>query len=87
MSQNGTPPGFLIAAYILLAWTIIWKGLALWKAAKLSQRNWFIAFLVLNPPIFTTLGILEIIYLFRFAKKRMTFSEIKNGFKSIFYSK
>ncbi len=87
MNQNDVPPGFLIAAYALLVWTLIWKGIALWKSAKYAQRNWFITILILNPPIFTTLGILEIIYLFRFAKKRTTFSEIKNGFKNIFYSK
>jgi methionyl-tRNA synthetase len=52
--------------FALLAWSIAWKGLALWNAAKHSQRNWFIVILVIN-----TVGILEIIYLFRFATKRM----------------
>jgi len=40
-------------------WSLIWKGFALWKAARLSQRNWFIALLILN-----TAGILDIIYLY-----------------------
>jgi hypothetical protein len=46
---------------ILLAviWTLFWKGLALWRAAGLRQKYWFIAILLIN-----TLGILEIIYLF-----------------------
>jgi len=44
----------------------------MWTAAKHGQRNWFIAILILN-----TLGILEIIYLFRFAKKRMTFQDLQ----------
>jgi hypothetical protein len=55
----------------ILAWSIVWKGLALWGAAKNSQRNWFIVILVIN-----TLGILEILFLFKFAKKRMILSDL-----------
>lgn len=40
-------------------WSAIWKGLALWKAARKEQKYWFIALLVIN-----TVGLLEIIYLF-----------------------
>ncbi len=58
--------------FILYIWSILWKGLALWKAAGLKQRNWFVGILVLN-----TVGILEIVYLFYFAKKRMTLGELK----------
>lgn len=71
-----------ILLYALSLWSIIWKGLALWRAAKYSQRNWFIVLLVLN-----TVGILDIIFLFRFAKKRMTFGEIKEWFGNTFSSK
>ena len=60
-----------LAQYVLLVWSIAWKGLALWKASKNDQKNWFIAILVIN-----TLGILEIIYLFRFAKKKMTLGDL-----------
>ena len=55
-------PQFL---FLIIAWVLPWKGVALWKAAKNSQRNWFIALLVLN-----TLAILEIIYIFYFSKPR-----------------
>lgn len=58
----------------LMAWVIAWKGLALWNAAKNSQRNWFMAILALNG---ITVGILEIIYLFRFAKKKMTLDDLQ----------
>ncbi len=51
---------------ILFVWSLIWKGFALWRAARLSQQNWFIAILVLN-----TAGILEIVYLFWFARERV----------------
>jgi len=59
---------FLLATPVLLlilAWTLPWKGIALWKAAKNSHKVWFIALLVVN-----TLAILEIIYIFYFAKKK-----------------
>lgn len=42
----------------LIVWELVWKGIALWKSARNSQSNWFVALLVLN-----TAGILPIIYL------------------------
>jgi methionyl-tRNA synthetase len=58
--------------FILYIWSILWKGLALWRSANLKQRNWFVAILILN-----TVGILEIVYLFFFAKKKLKLSELK----------
>jgi len=49
----------------LFAWVIVWKGMALWKAAHKEQKWWFIAFLVVN-----TLGILEILYVYVFSLDR-----------------
>ncbi len=49
----------------LMLWTIPWKGVALWKAAKNGHTGWFVAILLLN-----TLAILEIIYILGFSKKR-----------------
>jgi hypothetical protein len=60
--------------FVLYLWSLLWKGLALWKAAKLGQRNWFVGILILN-----TAGILEIVYLFVFAKKKMTLGELKSS--------
>ena len=54
--------GILLA--LLVIWSIIWKGLALWKSAREGKQVWFIVFLILN-----TLGILEILYLYIFSKK------------------
>lgn len=48
----------------LAAWSLFWKGLALWRAARLNQPGWFVGLLVIN-----TLGILEIIYLLVITKK------------------
>jgi len=50
---------------LLTIWALIWKGIALWKSAQNNQRNWFIALLIIN-----TFGILEIIYIFYFAKRK-----------------
>lgn len=45
---------------LLTAWSLVWKGLALWRAGAVRHdKRWFIALLILN-----TAGILEIIYLF-----------------------
>ncbi|MDO5561916.1 MAG: DUF5652 family protein [bacterium] len=46
----------VIAVYV---WTIVWKGLALWRASQLKQKIWFVIFML--P--FNTAGILEIVYL------------------------
>ena len=48
----------------LLIWSLIWKGLALWRAAQDKQKVWFIAILIVN-----LFGILEIVYLLFFQKK------------------
>ena len=49
---------------ILMLWVLPWKGYALWSAARLSHKWWFIILLVVN-----TLAILDIIYIFFIAKK------------------
>jgi hypothetical protein len=69
--------------YVIILWSLFWKGLALWRAAQSKQRNWFVVILVLNS---VTLGLLEIVYLFRFAKKRLTIDEMKS-WKNIFQRK
>jgi len=48
----------------LLFWSLIWKGIALWKAARNHHLYWYLALLILN-----TAGILEIIYLAFFQNK------------------
>lgn len=52
-------PLFGAALVVLVLWSLVWKGLALWSAAKRGDKIWFIVFLLVN-----TAGILEIIYLF-----------------------
>jgi len=54
-----------LLALVILVWILIWKGLALWRAAQKKSKWWFIAILVFN-----TVGILEILYLFVFSKPK-----------------
>jgi len=51
--------------YLVVLWTLPWKGVALWKASRNNQKGWFIVLLILN-----TLAILEILYIFLFSKKK-----------------
>lgn len=53
--------------WLIVLWTLPWKGVALWRSSRNKQMGWFIALLVLN-----TIAILEIIYIFYFSKKKET---------------
>jgi len=75
--ELGQYPILKILIPVLLLWSLLWKGLALWNASKNNQKNWFIAILVLN-----TLGILEITYLFYFAKNKLKLNELLTKVKS-----
>lgn len=44
---------------LIVLWSLPWKGVALWYAAKRGHLLWFIVILLLN-----TAAILEIVYLF-----------------------
>lgn len=60
--------------FLLLIWSLVWKGFALWRAARNESRNWFIVLLVVN-----TVGVLEILYLFVFSKKQKILPENQGG--------
>ena len=64
---NGVPIWLLI---LVTLWSIPWKGIALWKAAQLSHKRWFILLLIVN-----TFGILDIIYI-RFVARKYTVETI-----------
>ena len=52
--------------YLLaILWTLPWKGVALWKAARNYQKMWFVAMLIIQ-----TLGVLEILYILFFQKDK-----------------
>ncbi|MCL5018453.1 MAG: DUF5652 family protein [Candidatus Pacearchaeota archaeon] len=57
---------WMIVGFILISiWSLIWKGIALWKAAKRDATPWFVILLMFN-----TVGILEILYIFLFSKMK-----------------
>ena len=59
------PSWMSIVIPLIIVWSLPWKGVALWKAARNRQLVWFIVLFVVN-----TLAILEIIYIFAFSKKK-----------------
>lgn len=61
ISIPGVNPWIMLA---IVLWSIPWKGVALWKAARLSNKKWFIVLLVVN-----TLAILDIIFIYFVARK------------------
>ncbi|MEK6917554.1 MAG: DUF5652 family protein [Nanoarchaeota archaeon] len=69
-----TLASFLSSPWIIpiLAWSIAWKGIALWKAGRHNQLPWFIVLLIVN-----TLGILEIIYIYFLQPKNEKYVELK----------
>ena len=65
--SNWGPFGAGFSLFII--WSLVWKGLALWRSAKEDNRYWFIAFLVVH-----TGGLLELAYLFFFADNTLSLS-------------
>jgi hypothetical protein len=66
MDQLSSMPNWMTLLVLLsMAWTIPWKGVALWKSARNKHLAWFIVMLIVN-----TLAILEIIYIFGFSKSK-----------------
>lgn len=63
-----------IGLVLIVLWVLFWKGYAVWTAARMGHKRWFIALIVLN-----TFSILDIYYLFKVANKKM--SDIKAIFK------
>lgn len=54
---------FSILLLVITVWSLAWKALGLYHAARNKQRLWFIAILLFN-----TVGVLEIVYLAWFRK-------------------
>jgi len=67
--QNGDLGRWILIMVILfpllMVWSLVWKGWALWKSARNGSKGWFVALLIIN-----TLGILEILYIFVIGKTK-----------------
>ena len=50
---------------LAVIWSLPWKGVALWFAARNKQKIWFICILLIN-----SLAVLEVTYLLFFQKDR-----------------
>ena len=61
------PLGIFILPLIalVLIWSLVIKGVALWRSARNGHKVWFIVLLVVNG-----FGVLELIYLIWFAKDK-----------------
>ena len=67
---------FSLFVVLVGVWSTVWKGIALWKAARNSQIAWFVVLVILN-----TAGILEIIYILFLQKKKQLVVNKKSGKK------
>ena len=56
---------FPLLIVLISLWSLLWKGMALWRAGRRGDKVWFVLLLVVN-----TMGILEILYLFVFSKEK-----------------
>jgi hypothetical protein len=51
---------------VIVLWSLLWQAAGMWHSARRGEWIWFVIFLLVH-----TLGILEIIYLFIFAKMKL----------------
>ncbi len=57
---------FWVIIIVVMLWELMLKGVALWKCGKNNHLTWFIFILIFN-----TAGILPIIYIVFFNKKKV----------------
>ena len=50
---------------LIILWSLPWKAVSLWKAAKNDDKAWYIALLFINLA-----GLLSMLYIFYFSKKK-----------------
>jgi len=65
MAYDALSAAFILLILVISLWDAVWKAFALWKSARNSQLAWFIFLLVFN-----TAGILPIVYILFFQKKK-----------------
>lgn len=65
MNDVDISTAWIIVIVAVAIWELLWKAIALWKAASNKQTGWFVVLLLLN-----TAGILPLIYIFVVDKDR-----------------
>jgi len=53
-----------LVIFLILVWTLPWKAMALWRAARRGQIAWFVVIMFTN-----TLAILDILYIYLLSDK------------------
>jgi len=62
----GAVSGWLLIVLVaFMIWDTVWKGIGLWKSGRNNQLAWFVCILIFN-----TIGILPIIYILFFQKRK-----------------
>ena len=51
-------PYFLAIVIVSVIWEMVWKAIALWKAARNNHVAWYVCIIVFN-----TVGLLPIVYI------------------------
>ncbi len=62
----------LILLVFIVIWELLWKGIALWRAARNGHSTWYIFLLIFN-----TMGLLPIFYIAFFSKYKWRKSKKK----------
>jgi methionyl-tRNA synthetase len=55
----------ILVAIVIGIWDAIWKAIGLWKSGRNNQLAWFVVLFIFN-----TAGILPILYIYLFQKKK-----------------
>lgn len=58
----------------VIAWSLAWKGVSLWRAARNGSKPWFVALLLSN-----TLGVLDAVYLFAVEGRRPRLGKVEEA--------
>ncbi len=56
---------FIPIIVIIAIWDAVWKAIGLWKSGRNNQLAWFVCLFIFN-----TAGILPMLYIFLFQKKK-----------------
>lgn len=56
-------PEWRLPFFLILIWSLVLTGLALWHAARRGEKWWFVFFLIVH-----TAGLVELIYLLFFVR-------------------
>lgn len=64
-----------VVIILFIIWALPWKIVALWRAAKQSDKVWFIVLLLVN-----SLAILDILYIYVFSRRKSFLGKIKDKF-------